>query len=185
MPYGLRSNSVATEPASSCTCVKSKVKVVLNKNGEVRKNSSKETIEAKITETENKINVLKQKKKDLPERIDVSSLEGYRSFKKIDTEGKSIFDFVTSAVWNARKEMVEWLRPYFGCDNEVVDLFYAISYSHGWIKSTKSKVVVRLEPLEQPSRRSAQEHLCSKLTSLRAVLPNEKILEVEVGESPI
>lgn len=163
----------------------SKVKVVLNKNGEVRKNSSKETIAAKVVDLENKISALKQEKKDLPERIDVSSLENYKSFEKIDTEGKNIFDFVTSSVWNARKEMVDWLRPYFGCDNEVVDLFYAISYSHGWIKSTKSKVVVRLEPLEQPSRRSAQEHLCQKLTSLRAVLPNEKILIVEVGESPI
>jgi len=28
----------------------------------------------------------------------------------VDNEGKSLFDFVTANVWNARKQMVEWLR---------------------------------------------------------------------------
>ncbi len=32
--------------------------------------------------------------------------------------------------------------------NEVVDLFYAISDCHGWVKSTDREVRVRLEPLQ-------------------------------------
>lgn len=128
---------------------------------------------------------LRQDKSKLPERVDVSQLEDYRSFKKIDNEGKYLFDFVTSSVWNARKQMVDWLRPFFNQENELVDLFYTITYCHGWIKSTDKEVIVRLEPLQQKSRRLAQEQLCRKLTSLGAQTPNGKWLVIEVGESPI
>ncbi len=92
------------------------------------------------------------------------SLENYKSFKKIDNEGKNLFDFVTSSVWNARKQMVDWLSQSFDQKNEVVDLFYAITNCHGWVKSSKTEVIVRLEPIQQPKRRAAQEQLCRKLT---------------------
>jgi len=160
-------------------------KTATNKNGSVRKNSAKDRIEKKIAEQKEKIDMLQEEKKRLPERVDVSSLEDYKSFKQIDNEGKNLFDFVTSSVWNARKQMVDWLRPLYNCENDLVDLFYAITYCHGWIKSTKTAVVVRLEPMEQPKRRAAQEQLCRKLTALGASLPTGKYLIVEVGESPI
>jgi len=160
-------------------------KIVLNKDGSIRKNSGKEQTKIKVAEQENRIKSLREEKKSLPERVDVSSLDDYKSFKQVDNEGKNLFDFVTSSVWNARKLMVEWLRPLFDCENELVDLFYAITYCHGWIKSSKSAVIVRLEPMEQSKRRAAQEQLCRKLTSLGASLPSGKHLIVEVGESPI
>jgi len=81
--------------------------------------------------------------------------------------------------------MVDWLRPYFNQDNEVVDLFYAITSCHGWIKSTEREVLVRLEPLGQDKRRLAQEQLCRKLTSLAVQTPTGKYLSIEVGESPL
>jgi hypothetical protein len=81
--------------------------------------------------------------------------------------------------------MVDWLRPFFNQENELVDLFYTITYCHGWIKSTDKEVIVRLEPLQQKSRRLAQEQLCRKLTSLGAQKPNGKWLVIEVGKSPI
>ena len=127
---------------------------------------------------------LKIEKSELPEKVDVSTLENYKSFKRIDNEGKYLFDFVTSSVWNVRKQMVEWLRTFFNQENELVDLFYAITNCHGWIKSTKSEVIVRLEPLQQPKRRLAQEQLCRKLMSLGALTPMGKCLMIEVGESP-
>ncbi len=45
--------------------------------------------------------------------------------------------------------------------------------------------VVRLEPLEQPSRRVAQEQLCRKLTSLGALTPAGKSLVIKVGNCPL
>jgi hypothetical protein len=155
------------------------------KDGTPRKNSAKEQLKKKVVDKEAKLAQLVEEKNKLPERVDVSQLEDYRSFKEIDNEGKYLFDFVTSSVWNARKQMVDWLRPFFNQENELVDLLYAITYCHGWIKSTGKEVIVRLEPLEQKSRRLAQEQLCRKLTSLGAQTPNGKWLVIEVGESPI
>ena len=163
----------------------SKVGKVLNKDGSLRKNSAQEQLKKKKFDKEAKLEQLRQDKNMLPERVDVSQLEDYRSFKEIDNEGKYLFDFVTSSVWNARKQMVDWLRPFFNQENELVDLFYTITYCHGWIKSTEKEVIVRLEPLQQKSRRLAQEQLCRKLTSLGAQTPNGKWLVIEVGESPI
>ena len=128
---------------------------------------------------------MQEEKKELPERVNVTSLEDYRSFKRIDNEGKNLFDFVTASVWNARKQMVEWLCNDYKHENDLVDLFYAITNCHGWIKSTTNEVIVRLEPMQQKSRRLAQEQLCRKLTSLGAIIPNGKWLRIEVGAAPL
>ncbi len=163
----------------------SKAKEVLNKDGSIRDNSSRERLRKQITQTEEEIQQMQQVVKELPDRIDVSNLQDYRSFKAIDNEGKNLFDFVTTAIWNSRKEMVEWLRTSFKQDNEVVDLFYAITNCHGWISNSRDMVRVRLEPLQQPKRRSAQEYLCRRLTYLGAKLPSGKRLVIEVGDSPM
>ena len=163
----------------------SKAKEVLNKDGSPRENSVRERIKKDIDNYEAELDKLNGEKKALPEKVDPTTLEDYKSIKKIDNEGKNLFDFVTVSVWNARKMMVSWLRSFYSQDNEVVDLFYAIADCHGWIKSTKTEVIVRLEPLQQHSRRMAQEQLCRKLSSMGAQLPNGKWLKIEVGESPI
>ena len=163
----------------------SKAKEVLNKDGSPRENSVRERIKKDIDNYEAELDKLNGEKKALPEKVDPTTLEDYKSIKKIDNEGKNLFDFVTVSVWNARKMMVSWLRSYYSQDNEVVDLFYAIADCHGWIKSTKTEVTVRLEPLQQHSRRMAQEQLCRKLSSMGAQMPNGKWLKIEVGESPI
>jgi transposase len=150
-----------------------------------RKNSMFDRIKAEISVSENILSQLKAQKSPLPEKIDVRNLENYRSFKKIDNEGKNLFDFATSSVWNARKQMVSWLRNCYDRENETVDLFYAITHCHGWIKVQPDQVIVRLEPLEQEKRRAAQEYLCRKLTHLYAKIKNGKRLVIDVGESPI
>jgi len=88
-------------------------------------------------------------------------------------------------LWNARKEMTDWLLNYYPNENEYVDLFYAITQCHGWIKSEADRVVVRLEPLQQPGRREAQEQFCRRLNALGAYIPIGKILQIEVGPPPI
>lgn len=162
-----------------------KAREVLNKDGSVRSNSVHGQLKKAIDEQEATLEQAQEEKGQLPKKIDVSSLQDYRSFNRIDNEGKNLFDFVTCSVWNARKQMVDWLRAYFDQENEVVDLFYAITYCHGWIKSTEREVVVRLEPLGRGKRRCAQEQLCRKLTSLAVQTPTGKYLTIEVGESPL
>jgi hypothetical protein len=143
----------------------------------------------KIQEEINQLQELERRyveaRDNLPDKIDVSTLQDYKTFNKIDNEGKNIFDFVTTSVWNARKKMVCWLSEYYDEENDLVDLFYAITSTHGWVKSEKSQVTVRLEPIQQPKRRAAQEQFCRKLNSLGAQLPNGKWIIVEVGESPL
>jgi transposase len=163
----------------------SKSKEVLNKDGSVRLNSTREKLLKEIQDQEAEISQLHQAAKALPERVDVSELEDYRCFKRICEESKNLFDFVTSSVWNVRKQMAQWLLPLYENKNEYVDLFYAITNCHGWIKSDKNSVLVRLEPFEQPSRRAAQQQLCRKLTELGAVTPMGKWLKIEVGKSPL
>jgi hypothetical protein len=163
----------------------SKSKEVFNKDGSIRQNSVHHRLKHKIEHQEAEIAELKRQIKQTPEKIDISLLEDYRSFKRICNESKNLFDFVTSSVWNARKQIVEWLLPYYENKNEYVDLFYAITNCQGWVKSEKHKVTVRLEPFEQPSRRAAQQQLCRKLTGLGALTPAGKSLAVEVGDSPL
>ena len=163
----------------------SKAKDVLKKDGTPRENSLKDRLKIEIHEEETHLSHMQEEKKELPERVNVTSLEDYSSFKRIDNEGKNLFDFVTASVWNARKQMVEWLRNDYKHENDLVDLFYAITNCHGWIKSTTNEVIVRLEPMQQKSRRLAQEQLCRKLTSLGAIIPNRKWLRVEVGAPPL
>ena len=162
----------------------SKSREVLNKDDTPRKNSKREQLKSEIERSEAECVRLQQETNALPDRVDVTSLEDYRSFKRIDTEGKNLFDFVTSSVWNARKQMIDWLMPAFNNDNEVVDLFYAIANCHGWVKTTDKQVIVRLEPLEQPSRRTAQVQLCRKLTGLMTQTPLGKWMVLEVGNCP-
>ena len=163
----------------------SKAREVLNKDGSRRENSLKARLESEISQLEAELTERLNEKNDLSEKFDTSTLEDYKSFKKIDNEGKNLFDFVTASLWNARKEMTDWLLCYYPYENEYVDLFYAITKCHGWIKSEADRVVVRLEPLQQPSRRKAQEQLCRKLNALSAYIPIGKILQIEVGSSPI
>jgi len=163
----------------------SKSKEVFNKDGSLRENSAHQRLKHEIEQQEAQIGRLQQETKEIPERIDISRLEDYSCFKRISNESKNLFDFVTSSVWNARKQMVEWLLPFYDNKNEYIDLFYAITNCHGWIKSEKQKVTVRLEPVQQPSRRAAQEQFCRKLTGLNATTPAGKSLVIEVGPSPL
>jgi transposase len=160
------------------------IKPSFKKDGSARKNSAHVKLKEEISEHELVLDQTQDEAKQEPERVETSDIENYQKFKRVDNEGKKLFDLITSSVWNARKDMVDWLRPHWNLENEIVDLFYAITQCHGWIRSDKHEVRVRLEPLEQPSRRSAQERLCRKLTYLATRLPSGKLMVIEVGEDP-
>jgi hypothetical protein len=162
-----------------------KTKPSFNRDGSERMNSLHRRLTDAIAANEERLNELKADKAKLPERVDVEGLSDYRSFKAIDNEGKNLFDFVTTSVWNARRVLLDWLGESYAKDSDRVDLLYAILNCQGWIHSDEQWVVVRMEPLQQPARRYAQEHLCRKLTGLGAKIPGGKWLRVEVGDSPI
>ena len=91
---------------------------------------------------------------------------------------------------NNRKPIKEggrthWLDDVYAKDQDRVDLLYAIFNCQGWIRSDDRWVVVRLEPLQQPARRYAQEQLCRKLMGLGSRIPGGKWLRIEVGDSPL
>ena len=160
------------------------LKPTFKKDGSARKNSAYANLKGKISENEVLLGQTQEETKKEPERVIPSDIEDYQKFKRVDNEGKKLFDLITSCVWNSRKDMVDWLRPHWNLENEIVDLFYAITKCHGWIRSDKQEVRVRLEPLEQPSRRFAQEQLCRKLTYLASRLPSGKLMVIEVGKDP-
>jgi len=162
-----------------------KCKPGTKKDGTLRANSKHQRIACEIAAAEAELARLKDERDQLPERVDVGTLSDYRSFQVIDNEGKNLFDVITSSVWNARRQLIDWLEPLYAKDSDRVDLLYAILNSHGWIRSDARWVVVRLEPLQQPARRAAQEQLCRKLTGLGARIPGGKWLRIEVGDSPL
>lgn len=167
-----------------------KSKPSTNKDGTPRANAKQPRIATEITAREAELEQLKADRDRLPERVDVGTLADYRAFKAIDNEGKNLFDFVTASVWNARRQLIDWLEDSDAKDSDRVDLLYAILNCQGWIRCDARSVVVRLEPLQQPARRAAQELLCRKLTGLGAKIPGGKFpggkwLLIEVGDSPL
>ena len=58
-----------------------KAKKVLNKDGAPRQNSVKERLKKTILDQETKLETIKKEKRQLPEKVDVSTLEDYKSFK--------------------------------------------------------------------------------------------------------
>jgi hypothetical protein len=154
-------------------------------DGTPRANSKHQRLGEDIARSEAELRALQDDKAKLPERVDVTGLADYRSFDAIDNEGKNLFDFVTASVWNARRQLIDYLEDDYAKDSDRVDLLYAILHCHGWVRSDEQMVVVRLEPLQQPARRHAHEQLCRKLTGLAAKIPGGKWLRIEVGESPL
>jgi len=154
-----------------------------NKSGEVRANDAYSSLKVEIQKLKDEKLELTQQKSILPEKIDVSGLEDYRSFKTHDNEGKNLFDFAGSLVWNARKKGVEILEQLYPYKNDVVDLFYAIVNCHGTIQVTDKEIRVILEPLQQASRRVAQIDFCKKITELGAKTRMNKSMIIQVDRA--
>jgi hypothetical protein len=84
-----------------------------------------------------------------------------------------------------RKQMADWLGESYKYEADLVDLSYATTHCHGWIRCTTHELTVRLEPLQQAKRRTAQEYLCRKLIGFGAQTPMGRRLVVEVGQDPM
>lgn len=176
-----KTNLKNKEYLRKCAILAEKDKI-LNNSGEVRANDAYSKLKSEIINLKTEKLELSQQKSELPERIDVSGLEDYRNFEKHDNEGKNLFDFVGSLVWNARKKGVEILEQLYPYKNDVVDLFYAIINCHGTIQINATEIRVILEPLQQSSRRVAQIDFCKKLTQLGAKTTMKKAMIIQVAK---
>jgi hypothetical protein len=146
----------------------SKTQPTYNREGKPRANGKCQSLKQRTQELEPRQAHLREQNRQFPHRIGVSRLQAHRFFRKIDHEGKNLFDFVTASVCNVRCTLIDWLGEYYPKESERVDLPCAILRSRGWVESGGRWVVLRLESLQQPSRRYAQEQLCRKLSGLGA-----------------
>ena len=69
-------------------------------------------------------------------------------------------------------------------NRDTIPVLEAIIKGNGWIKTTRTTVIVRLEPLERQSYHSAQIQLCRHLNTLKTKLGDGKILFFDVASNP-
>jgi len=152
-----------------------------NQDGSERQNSRHRRLADAISSSEAALKRLLAERKNLPEQVTVTGLCDYRSREPLDNEGKMLFDFVTSAVWNVRHQLLDWLFDSVANNLDRRTVLDTILACPGWIRSDERAVVVRLPPLPQAPLRYAQEHLCRKLSGLGGQLPDGRRLYLEVG----
>lgn len=152
----------------------------INGDGSVRSNDAYSQLKKRAGSLEEKIEELTAYKQKLPERVKVNEIDSSKDYKRHENEGKNLFDFTTSLVWNARKIGQSILEEYYPYKNDVVDLFYAITNAQGKVRIDEKEVRVVLEPLEQRSRRNAQIEFCKRLNQLGAETPVGKKISIHV-----
>lgn len=157
----------------------------VNKDGQLKKNKNCERLQSELKVIEDRIVTLQKELKGCSMRVPITDIKGDEYYKKIETEGKNLFDIAQMLAFNGKKELADMLRNHYSDDRDRLKILDAITRTKGWVKVTKKEVIVRLEPLERPLYRSAQIGLCCELNHLKPHFANGKCLIFEVGESPL
>ena len=155
--------------------------IKFNKDGSIRKNSSRERLIEARQEKQDKIKALQQQIKKIAQYIDISEEDDYEKFKVISTEAKNLWDLAGSIFWNSRKKLIAIFKEYLPNERDLLPVLEAITKSRGKVKSTQDLIIVKLEPLERPQFRHAQEQLCRHLNQMNVKLHNSKTLMFDVG----
>lgn len=162
------------------------IQEVYNKNGSVRKNSTRQRLLNARTKLINEMEDVKNKLQLTPKRTTLQeATNGEKRFKIIDREAKNLYDLVQAMVWNARRTLVDLLQKHYQDERDVVNLLDHISRCHGWIKTTERAIYVRLEEMDVPRFRIAQKEFCNSLNNLNPRLPNGKAIIFSVGNDPL
>jgi len=156
---------------------------VLKKDGTPRKSPARDKKIAQKKQCEQDIEVLKQQLKDCPERVNLTDI-GEPLYKSIDTEAKNWWNIAEMLFWNSRKKLSRLLFQYLPDNRDLLPVLDAITHAKGWVKSTNTMLIIRLEPLEVRRYRDAQIQLCRYLNSMNIKLPNGKLLNYDVGNNP-
>ncbi len=158
----------------------------LNNDGSIRFNSKRQRLLSGRSSWEQELATIESKLQQTPARVSLPELtQGQERFKVIDCEAKNLFDLVQAMVWNARRTLIDMLRQHYHDERDLVNLLDHISHCHGWIKTTAEAIHVRLEAMDLPRYRVAQEAFCHSLNNLAARLPNGKVFIFSVGSEPI
>ena len=152
-----------------------------NKDGSLRKNASRDRLIQEKEERQNELASLEEQIKNIPQYIDISESGDNKKFKMIETEGKNLWDLAETVFWNSRKKLTRLFQQYLPNERDLLPVLDAITRSRGKIKLTEDALIVKLEPLERPQFRHAQEQLCRRLNHMNVKLHNDKILRFDVG----
>ncbi len=168
---------------SKCERSLGKLPLTTKKDGSLRKSDRREQLTREREELLGELREAKKLLQDCPERVDLQEISE-DSFKKINTEGKNLWDLVQSQIWNGRKKLLEMFSEYLPDQRDLIPAFEAVTGCKGWVKSTSETIQVRLEPLETPRFHAAQVQLCRALNEKKIRLPNGKLLMYDVGSAP-
>lgn len=114
----------------------------------------------------------------------MSSFFYAKIIKKLDKEGKNLWDLAESLVWNSRKKLIGIFKEYLPNHRDLIPVLEAITSCRGWIKSTRESIEVRLESLDIPRFKAAQIQLCRALNEKNIRLNNRKRLLYDVRPKP-
>lgn len=156
---------------------------ILKKDGTPRKSPARDKKIAQRKQLDKDIELLKQKIEACPERVNATDIDE-PLFKTIETESKNWWNIAEMLFWNSRKKLSRLLFQYLPDNRDLLPVLDAITNAKGWIKSTKTMVIIRLEPMEVRRYRDGQIQLCRYLNNKRIRLPNGKLLQYDVGHNP-
>lgn len=155
--------------------------VTLNKDGSLRKSASRDWLVSEKENSQDKLKVLNQSIKQTAQYIDTGTIGDYEKFKVIETEGKRLWDLAGAIFWNSRKKLASIFKEYLPNERDLLPVLEAITKCKGKVRSTKSSLIVKLEPLERPQFRHAQEQLFRHINQMNVKLHNDKMLMFDVG----
>ena len=154
--------------------------ITTNKDGSLRKSSKREQLLQNREDLKVKIAATSLQVKACPERAVITEEDD--DFKKLDKEGRNLWNLAQTMVWNSRKKLIAEFEQFLPNPRDLIPVLEAITASRGWIKSTDLELIVCLEPLETPRFKMAQEKLCQALNDKKSRLNNcGKLLVFKVG----
>lgn len=129
-----------------------------------------------IQRLQEKIEVLRKKRREFPTRIRVSELPP-ESQVRLETERKTITDIVKMTAYRVESALLTLLSPdYSRAEQEGRQLIQEIMQASGDMEVQPTQVTVTLEPLSSPHRTGVLEKLCDHLTQQQATYPGTQQL---------
>jgi len=155
-----------------------------NKDGALRKSKRRENLLIERVKSKEELVVAEDKLSKCPEKINAKDMNSEDRIKKLDTEGKNLWDLSQSLFWNSRKILIEEFGKYLPDYRDTISVSEAITKGRGWVRSTAEAMEIRSEPMETPRFGAAQIRLCRKPNELEIRLLNGKRLLYDVGDRP-
>jgi len=160
-----------------------KIKITTGKNGALRENATRDKLQVKLSLLKEKLQAQQTILEALPKFTELEKVTG-ETYKSYSTDGKVWWDLSGALVWNSRKKLIEIFSNYMSDNRDVIPVLEAIIKGNGWIRTTRTTVTVRLEPLERQSYHAAQIQLCRHLNTLKTKLGDGKLLLFDVASNP-